>query len=139
MIKASFDPRLSRLVKVSFGFWLGLLLGPIVSYVLVLLPSNRWSGPYVERAADGAGAFAAGYGLPCGLLVGLVVAWFARGLQLLWRVGRGQAPSPQPSWAEAFRPDAAAESREIRLDQVTDPDARISRRTDVVEPPGEGG
>jgi hypothetical protein len=110
----------------------------MVAYVLLLLPSNKWSGPYsYDLAADG-GLFAAIVGVPCGLLVGPQVAMIARGLQLWWRAGRSQVPSRQLSWAEGFRPDAAAESQAIRLDPVTDPDACISQRRDVVESPGSG-
>jgi hypothetical protein len=132
-----FDPRLQRpLIRISLGIGLGLILGPLILCVLVRLPSNEWAGPYSEYVAADTLLFGAIIGVPCGLLVGPMVALFARGLQLWWRGGRNQVPGPDPRWATAFGADVADKGPAIRSDQATDD--RISRRTEISELLGEG-
>ena len=120
------DPKLDLLlhrrpVRASVGFLAGLLLGPLIGYLLVHAPSSEWLGPYSFYMVD-CEFLAVLMGVCFGTVVGLTVALFVSGLQR-WKWERAE-PDSGPWCSE---PEKVLD----QPDRGISSDGRISRRTDI--------
>lgn len=118
-----------RPVKGTFGFLVGVVLGPLIALVYLNLPSSEWLGPYPPYGAGDAFAAvtAIGFGLCYGPLAGAAIALSVQRLQRWWWCG---PPGPLP---DLHRPRPESQPGPAGAD------VRISRRTDIADPPQGAG